>query len=313
MTGDFPGFLARLPALDSTEQAALEYLRRQGIERAELLLTLGSGQRNPWQGECAQEIPYGAIPGWPGAGVPGHDGKLSLVRIGAQNLVVMSGRHHYYEARCWNGVARPLRLAAALGVRGVILTNSVGALRPGLGPGDLVLITGHLLSPGTNWSGLDGVANARVAGGVYWRQGGRLMCRAALEAGIPLTGGVLYYQPGPTYETRAEGRMAHRMGADLAAMSLAPEALLARRLGCRVVGLSLVTNMVSQGAYGASADGGCGHGLKHTPDRYAAGAGAGALHHDQVVAVAARYQPLLRQLLRRALPRLADAMSVPQE
>ena len=148
-----------------------------------------------------------------------------------------------------------------------------------------------------------------MAGSVYWRQGGRLLLRAALETGIPLSRGVLYCQPGPTYETQAEGRMARRMGADLAAMSLAPEALLARRMGCRVVGLSLVTNMVFRNQRpakpGAEWEGSFGS----AEDPRGAGTGRERLDHDEVLAAAARYRPALRRLLRQAIPLLAEAIS----
>ena len=50
---------------------------------------------------------------------------------------------------------------------------------------------------------------------------------------------------GPTFETRAEYRMMRRIGADVAGMSTIPEVLTATRIGMRVLGLSMVSNVAS--------------------------------------------------------------------
>jgi purine-nucleoside phosphorylase len=50
---------------------------------------------------------------------------------------------------------------------------------------------------------------------------------------------------GPTYETRAEYRMMRRIGADVVGMSTVVEALAAARCGCRVLALSVVSNVAN--------------------------------------------------------------------
>jgi purine-nucleoside phosphorylase len=49
---------------------------------------------------------------------------------------------------------------------------------------------------------------------------------------------------GPHFETPAEGRMLQNMGADMVGMSTVHEAVMARYLEMRVLGLSLIVNPV---------------------------------------------------------------------
>lgn len=54
--------------------------------------------------------------------------------------------------------------------------------------------------------------------------------------------GVYVALSGPSYETPAETRMLHSLGATVVGMSTVPEAVAARALGMRVMGLAFATN-----------------------------------------------------------------------
>jgi purine-nucleoside phosphorylase len=259
----------------------LAVLRRAGIRRADLLVTLGSGQANPWPDRVLATLPWADLPGWPAAGVAGHRGRLSLVDTGGRLALVMEGRHHYYEARSWEGVLTPLRAAARLGARLALLTNSAGALKPDLEPGMLVAVSDCLmLDEGGLATVLAGLGPA-AGGRLWWVPGRRRLREVARAAGVALREGVLWYATGPTYETGAEARLAGRLGADVAAMSLAPEGRIAAALGLWVVGVSLVTNRL-------------------------AGPGEAGPTHAEVLSAARRHQDRLDRVLRGAVGPLMD-------
>ena len=263
-------------------EAAVDVLLSVGILNADLLVTFGSGQKNPWKSEAEVTLPYQDIPGWAPPGVDGHGGELSLVKFGEDNVLVMVGRHHYYEARSYESVAAPLKAAHELGVRKVLLTNSAGAVREDLRQGDFVLITDHILQHGPDLA--DMLRDAWEEGAVptYWQEGASILRQAARQGNIQLSEGILLCVTGPSYETGAEIEMARRMGADVVAMSLAPEALIAWSLGLEVAGLSLVTNSAGTG-------------------------GDADLQHHDVVEAARGMQPVLDRLLREVVPLMLAA------
>ncbi len=100
----------------------------------------------------------------------------------------------------------------------------------------------------------------------------------AKETNLVCHDGVYVWFSGPSFETPAEIRAARVLGADAVGMSTAPETILARHAGMKVVGLSLMTN-------------------------YAAGLVPGVLGHEQTLAVASEASGKVRQLLRAFLER----------
>src|SRR5437879_12242830 len=76
------------------------------------------------------------------------------------------------------------------------------------------------------------------------RKNGRLLKRVTLAA-----------VTGPTYETPAEAHMLRVLGAQVVCMSTVPEVIVARSLGLRVLGLSLVTNMAGRPGAGGKTRG----------------------------------------------------------
>ncbi|MGQ0677322.1 MAG: purine-nucleoside phosphorylase, partial [Rhodospirillales bacterium] len=95
----------------------------------------------------------------------------------------------------------------------------------------------------------------------------KLAKRAAGRAKVNLAQGVMVHFSGPSFETPAEIRAARRLGGDFVGMSMAPETVVARHCGLRVLGIAAVTNM------GAGMD-------KRAPSHDSTLSGAAALSDD---------------------------------
>ena len=231
---------ARLAALVAAVQGRTALIPRVGIVLGSGLGGLADDLENP------VAIPFEVLPGWPAATAPGHAGRLLLGRLGGVPVVMLQGRFHLYEGNAPGLVVQPVLLFRQLGARIVVFTNAAGGVNRSFGPGTLMVISDHLnLTGRTPLLG----PNADELGPRFadmtdvWSPRLRERLHAAGTAeGVELAEGVYAGLLGPTYETPAEVRMLHTMGADAVGMSTVLEAIAARWVGLEVCGVSLVTN-----------------------------------------------------------------------
>ena len=229
----------------SAELAAL-IRARAGAAPVRLGLILGSGL-GPLAGAVqGVAIDYADLPGFPHAGVSGHNPKLVVGDLEGVRVAVFGGRAHYYETGNPAVMRLPLEVLKALGAEAVIATNAAGSMRPDIRPGDLMLLSDHI-----NFSGLNPLigepTDARFVPMTEAHDTAlRARLRAAAEAeGIALPEGVYAWYSGPSFETPAEIRAIRLLGGDAVGMSTVPEVILARFLGLRVAAISSVTNMAA--------------------------------------------------------------------
>jgi purine-nucleoside phosphorylase len=239
------------PPDDAGERIADEIRRRTGAA-PRLALVLGSGLgeaiRVARQASGAGDgttIGYAELPGFPAPTVAGHAGELWLGDLGSVPAVAFRGRIHYYEGHGMPLASITAQVAAALGVRTIVLTTAVGALDPGLAGGDLVVIRDHVNLMGANplqgWRMPDGSPAFVDVAGLYDAD----LSAAALDAarnGDGATEGVYAAVAGPSFETSAEAAFLRSAGGTVVGMSMVPEAAASTALGMRVLGLSFVTN-----------------------------------------------------------------------
>lgn len=251
-----------------------------GQSRFRAAVILGSGLSSLAASLAGGEpIPYSGIPGMPVSTVEGHEGALYAADIGGTATLAFAGRVHLYEGRSEAEVTFAIRLAADLGCEVAVLTNAAGGINPALPVGAPSLISDHLNLTGTNplIGPNDDMVRPRFLDltEVYDAELRRLASSVDPELGSGIYAGLT----GPTYETPAEVRMLRALGADLVGMSTVLEAVMARYLGMRVLGVSVVTNPAA--------------GLTPEP-----------LSHDEVAAAGRRAADRLDRLLRGVLAKL---------
>lgn len=211
-------------------------------------LVLGSGLGPALGDHLAVEATFAFtdLPGFPPPGVPGHAGTLSIGRLAGVPVAAFSGRVHYYEGHGMDVPALLPRLAHGLGAGTMVLTAAVGGLEPGAPAGTVIVLRDHLnmmgASPLRGWRYPDGMPAFINTQEVYDRSIGDLAIERADALGIRAAPGVYAAMSGPAYETPTEVGMLQRLGATVVGMSMVPEALPARALGMRVLGICSLTN-----------------------------------------------------------------------
>lgn len=191
-------------------------------------------------------IPYKDIPGFPVSTAVGHKGNFIFGKLGGKEVVAMQGRFHYYEGYPMENVTIGVRVMKALGVEYLFVSNAAGACNQDYKVGDLIIIRDHinlmpnpLIGPNIEEFG-ERFPDMTCAYDLQIQALAESLCP---ELGIPVKKGVYLASTGPTYETPAEVRFYHSIGADLLGMSTVPEVIVARHCGLRVFGMSVVTNM----------------------------------------------------------------------
>ena len=232
---------------------AAEFIRAHTAYRPAIGLILGSGL-GPLADTVAQPdvIPTADIPHWPVSTVQGHSGRLVIGLLEGQPVLVLQGRSHFYEGYGLDRVTLPIRVMIALGIKTLIVTNAAGGLNPTQQPGDLMLIRDHINFPGM-------AGNNPLRGPNDERFGPRfpdmtrpydsalraLAQQVAAASGHVLPEGIYAYVAGPSFETPAELRFLQMIGADAVGMSTAPEVVVARHAGVRVLGISTIANLAT--------------------------------------------------------------------
>ncbi|MDP9341693.1 MAG: purine-nucleoside phosphorylase [Actinomycetota bacterium] len=279
---------ADLPSPPGEDLAAkaLAVIRERTSLRPVAGVILGSGLGAAVQGvEEEAAFPYPALPGFAATTVPGHAGRLVLGRLAGTPVAVFLGRMHYYEGNPMARSALPVQVSRLLGADTMVLTASVGALDASFAPGTVVVGSDHINLMGENplrgWRRPDGSPPFVDLSAVYDPWLAAVAVEEAQSIGAPVGRGVYLAVSGPSYETPAEIEFMRRAGGSVVGMSVVPEAVPARALGMRVLGLFSVTNAVG-----------------------------GEVSHQEVIRVGTQMGSVIGRLLAGVLPRLAGTGAI---
>ncbi|MBI5021036.1 MAG: purine-nucleoside phosphorylase [Ignavibacteriales bacterium] len=232
----------RTKSLEDHLKESVKAIRTQVKLKPKIAIILGSGL-----GEFAETISSPTIidthtiPHYPLSSVEGHKGRLIFGKIGKAALLAFQGRVHFYETGNIETILYPIRVALALGIKTLIVTNAAGGINNRFTPGDLMLITDHLNLTFQNPLGSKSSPQRNRA--LYDIDMQRTINEVARSAGIHLQSGIYCGLKGPSYETASEVRMICKLGADAVGMSTVNEVSLAVSLGMRVAGFSCITNL----------------------------------------------------------------------
>jgi purine-nucleoside phosphorylase len=209
-------------------------------------LILGSGLGHIADTVDGIAIPYGDLPGFPHAGVSGHNPNLVIGTLEGVRVAVFGGRAHYYESGRADAMRLPLEVLKELGADTVIATNAAGSMQPDMPTGSIMCLSDHI-----NFSGLNPlIGEPTDARFVPMKDAYDPSIRAALRAAadtaqVEMADGVYAWYSGPSFETPAEIKAIAMLGADAVGMSTVPEVILARFLGLNAAAISTITNMAA--------------------------------------------------------------------
>ncbi len=222
-----------------------ETINKQSIDFA---IILGSGLHSlQKEVENKTVIPYEQIPNFPKTTVEGHTGQLIFGTIEGKNVLMMSGRFHYYEGYSMKEVTFPIRVFHYLKIPNIVVSNASGGVNSSFKVGDIMLIKDHInFFPdhplrGKNESQLG--PRFPDMSQAYDKAFLKMADETAQKHQIDYKTGVYLGIQGPSFETPSEYNMIKILGADAVGMSTVPEVIVARHQGMRVFAISIITDV----------------------------------------------------------------------
>lgn len=232
-------------------QETANFLRSKMHTQPETAIILGTGLGSlVHEITDAYEISYKDIPNFPISTVEGHSGKLIFGKLGNKDIMAMQGRFHFYEGYSMQEVTFPVRVMRELGIKTLFVSNAAGGMNPDFSIGDLMIITDHInFFPEHPLRGKNIEYGPRFPdmSEAYSKELINKALQIAEEKGINVQQGIYIGTQGPTFETPAEYKMFHILGADAVGMSTIPEVIVANHCGIKVFGISVITDLGVEG------------------------------------------------------------------
>ena len=224
-----------------------ELIKERANFNPEIAIILGTGLGNMAQKlEIRKEISFKVIPHFVPTTVESHSGKIIFANWHGKEVVLLSGRLHYYEGYSPQQITFPVRVLKELGVKKLLLTNASGTVNPKYKSGDIVFINDHINFHPEN--PLRGLYDPRLGdrfpdmSDVYSKELLQMANQCCTNLYLNFNTGVYFGLQGPSLETPAEYRMISLLGADIVGMSTVPEVIVAHNCNMQILAASIVSN-----------------------------------------------------------------------
>ena len=230
---------------------AKKYIESKFTGNPKTAIVLGSGLTSIMDGLYNKvEIPFEDIPNFKVSTVKGHTSKLVYGTLEGKEVLLMSGRFHYYEGYTMKEVTFPIYVFKLLGIENLILTNSCGGINQDkVEPGSIMVINDFInLMPSNP---LIGENDERIGPRFpdmtepYSLELRSIAIAKAHKLNIRYVEGTYTGFMGPYYETKAEIQMIKAMGSDVVGMSTVPETIVSNYLGINTLAFATITNMAT--------------------------------------------------------------------
>jgi purine-nucleoside phosphorylase len=197
--------------------------------------------------EDSLSIHYNSIPHFPQTTVQGHRGKLVYGNLNGCEVIILSGRWHFYEGYSAKQLTFPIRVIKKLGIETILFTNVSGSVNENYSAGDLVVIKDHInFIPDHP---LRGQNDSRLGPrfpdmlNTYDKKIRKNIQSVAKDMNINIQEGVYLALQGPSLETPAEYNFVHKVGGDMVGMSTVPEVIVAKHTGLKIGAISIISNV----------------------------------------------------------------------
>lgn len=167
-----------------------------------------------------------------------HSKRILLVEASRRPVVLYCGRKHFYEGYSPDEINSNIEDAASRGVKYLLITNAAGGLNVNYEESDLMMIHSHI--------NLNPKLRSEMISFPYDEGLNERFKQICFKLKTKFYSGIYACLPGPAYETNSEIRFIKITGADAVGMSTVPEVLHAKKLGIKVLGVSVITNLLRE-------------------------------------------------------------------
>lgn len=231
---------------DKIEEAKL-CVKKKVNNLPEIGVILGTGLAGLLNEVSVQKsISFEEVPHMPKLTLNEHKGDLIFGQLSGKNVLIQSGRAHYYEGFDMKEITFSIRLMKSLGIQTLIIASAVGGIHSDFEAGDISIVTDHInLMPEHP---LRGQNDERLGprypdmSEPYDQDLIRKAQEIAKRQGVKLHSSVYAGLQGPSLETKAEYEYLHRIGATAVGMSTVPEVIVARHAGLKTCVFTAITN-----------------------------------------------------------------------